>query len=251
MNSGIAGAIIITGALVGTSLAANNMVSIKQGANQICIRSNGLPNHATGQFPNRGNPHAIRPQRISVCVPSKPVKKTSSSYITRGAVGIAMNGVMIRPEAADCWDPRSPRAFSRDCSSGWHLEPMGPGNKFGLDKNNAHVDHRGLYHYHGKPIGLMSQAKGSQIGYAADGHEIHYVASKVRSGYALKSGSRPSGPKGKYDGAFVEDYQYVGGSGRLDQCNGGTLNGKYVYFATDTFPYYPRCLWGNKSRGFR
>ena len=32
--------------------------------------------------------------------------------------------------------------------------------------------------------------------------------------------------------------------------NGGTLNGKYVYFATDEFPFFPRCHWGNVSKDF-
>ena len=34
------------------------------------------------------------------------------------------------------------------------------------------------------------------------------------------------------------------------RCNGGTLNGKYVYFATDEFPFFPRCHWGNVSKDF-
>jgi hypothetical protein len=236
-------------AMSSVALAANQ-VSIKETGSQTCIQSNGLPNHASGQFPNKGNPNSISAQRISVCVTANPVRKSRANEISRGAIGIALNGVMIRPEAADYWDPSSPRGFSRDASSGWQLEPMGPGNKFGLDSNNAHVDMRGLYHYHGMPSGLGTAKDGTQIGYAADGFEIHYVGSKVKSGYALKSGKRPDGPGGNYDGSFVEDYQFTG-NGDLDQCNGGMLNGKYVYFATDTFPYYPRCLWGTIGKGFR
>lgn len=241
----------ISTALICSAAYAANQVRINNQGNQICINSNGLPNHSVGQFPNRSNPNSIRPQHISVCIPKNPKKTPRPKMINRGAIGIALNGVMIRPEAADYWDPRSPRGFSRNPNSGWRLEPMGPGNKFGLDKNNAHVDPRGLYHYHGNPIGLAGAKKGTQIGYAADGFEIHYVGSRVKSGYVLKTGTRPSGPRGKYDGSFVEDYKFVGGSGRLDQCNGGRLNGKYVYFATDTFPYYPRCLYGRQARAFR
>lgn len=236
----------------GAVFAAGNAEIIDQGS-KTCISSNGLPNHSTGNFPNSGNPHSISAQSISVCVSSNPKKKSTSSYIDRGAIGIALNGVMIRPEAADYYDPNSPRGFSRT-KTNWRLEPMGPDNTFGLDANNAHVDRRGLYHYHGMPSVLAGASGSSQIGYAADGFEIHYVGSKVKSGYTLKSGTRPSGgtnPGGKYDGSFVEDYKFVGGSGKLDKCNGGTLNGKYVYFATDTFPYYPRCLWGTVANGFR
>ena len=28
------------------------------------------------------------------------------------------------------------------------------------------------------------------------------------------------------------------------------MNGKYVYFATDEFPFFPRCHWGNVSKDF-
>ncbi|WP_244530596.1 YHYH protein [Salaquimonas pukyongi] len=235
------------------SIAANN-ARISKNAGQICIASNGLPNHAMGRFPNRGNPHAVSAQRIRVCVPSNPKKASQPRWIDRGGIGIALNGVMIRPEAADCWDPSSPRGFSRNCASGWRLEPMGPGNKFGLDQNKAHVDRRGLYHYHGMPSGLGAAKQGTLIGYAADGFEIHHAGGRVKSGYRLKPGKRPSGggnPGGRYDGSFVEDYQYTGGSGTLDACNGGMLNGKYVYFATAEFPYFPRCLYGTQAKAFR
>ena len=33
--------------------------------------------------------------------------------------------------------------------------------------------------------------------------------------------------------------------------NGGLLNGTYVYFATDRFPYYPRCLYGTQAKALR
>ncbi|MEM9140035.1 MAG: YHYH protein [Pseudomonadota bacterium] len=225
-------------------------VSITDTGSSICIRSDGLPNHATGNFPNRGNPHSIRSQNIRVCVDANPQKLAVAREIDRGAIGIGLNGVMFRPEAADYWDPNSRRGFSRR-NTGWRLEPMGPRNIFGLDSNNAHVDRRGLYHYHGKPEGLLAYAKGSHIGYSADGFEIHYVGGDVTSGWRLKSGRRPNGPGGRYDGTYVQDYEYVGGSGALDRCNGGFLNGKYVYFLTDHFPFYPRCLWGNIASGFR
>ena len=48
----------------------------------------------------------------------------------------------------------------------------------------------------------------------------------------------------KPDGTFVSDWVYKEGSGDLDACNGITLNGKYVYFVTDEYPYVGRCLKG-------
>ncbi|MEO0920847.1 MAG: YHYH protein [Pseudomonadota bacterium] len=231
------------------SFAAGN-TTINEQNSQICVNSNGLPDHSTGSFPNRGNPHAISPQNISVCVPANPSKNAQATQIDLGAIGIAINGVMIRPEAADYWDPNSPRGFSRN-NSEWRLEPMGVPEMLGLDTNNAHVDNRGIYHYHGKPTGLLESLYGSLVGYAADGFEIHYVGAAAQSGWALKEGTRPNGPGGSYDGTYVEDYEYVGGRELLDECNGALLNGDYVYFVTDTFPFYPRCLWGDVAGGFR
>jgi len=94
----------------------------------------------------------------------------------------------------DWYDATSPRGFSRDRSSGWNLEGIGSANTLGMDRNNAHLDHRGLYHYHGVPIGLLKVSTSSHIGYAADGFEIHYVGADAKSSYILKPGTRPTAP---------------------------------------------------------
>lgn len=228
---------------------SHNEVRITESGGQRCIISNGIPDHGTGQFPNSGNPHSIREQSVRLCVTMNP-KRGNRARDVRGSVGVALNGVQFRPGTADYYDPSSRRGFSRNRSSGWNLEGMGARTQLGLDRNNAHVDERGLYHYHGVASALKNLDSGSLIGYAADGFEIHYRGSGVRSSWQLKSGTRPSGPGGRYDGTYNEDWQYVAGSGTLDECNGGMLNGKFVYFATDTYPFYPRCLWGQASRDF-
>jgi len=230
--------------------AHDNQVSISKVDGKICIRSNGLPNHSTGRFPNRGNPNSIRAQRIRYCFTQRPAKGSKPRW-HRGSIGVALNGVTIRPGTADYWDPRAKHGFSRNGSSGWNLEGVGASRQLGMDNNNAHVDERGLYHYHGVPNGLLNTVSGSLIGYAADGFEIRYLGNRVKSGWTLKQGNRPDGPGGRYDGTYNQDWEYTGGAGRLDVCNGGTLNGKYVYFATTTYPFYPRCLWGKPSRDFR
>ena len=51
-------------------------------------------------------------------------------------------------------------------------------------------------------------------------------------------------------GAFTQDYEYIEGSGDLDQCNGryGVTpefpDGIYYYVVTDDFPFFTRCLKG-------
>ncbi len=245
----ITGAIVAALAATATVQAHDSEVSITESGGQRCIVANGLPDHATGQFPNAGNPHTISEQDIRLCVAANPVKNSQPTMV-RGSVGVAINGVQFRPGTADYWDPSSPRGFSRDRSSGWNLEGLGAADLLGMDQNNAHVDERGLYHYHGVADALADAAHGTLIGYAADGFEIHYVGDAVSSSYRLKSGTRTSGPGGAHDGTYNEDWEYVAGSGTLDQCNGGMLNGAFVYFATDTYPFFPRCMWGDISSDF-
>ena len=71
----------------------------------------------------------------------------------------------------------------------------------------------------------------------------------LRSGYRNTSGILSDRPYGFNSGFFVEDYTFDN-SGDLDECNGQKFEGKYVYFATDTFPFFPRCHWGKISKDF-
>lgn len=241
--------LILLGCSISLVVYANNaQISIE--GHQRCISANGLPDHSTGQFPNRGNPHTISTQHIHYCFPIQPTKNNTPRP-QHGSIGVALNGITIRPGTADYWDASSHRGHSRDRRSGWNLEGLGSRELLGMDNNNAHVDNTGLYHYHGIADALVQSTahKGTLIGYAADGFEIHYVSSQTSS-YQLKMGARPSGPGGRYDGSYNEDWQYVAGSGTLDPCNGGQLNGHFVYFATKTYPFFPRCLWGNASSDF-
>jgi hypothetical protein len=173
------------------------------------------------------------------------------------ASGITLSGILLRPGTAEYYDPTGRRGFSRDRSSGWRVEGMGAASQLGMDHANAHVDHRGLYHYHAPADiwtgDLIGNEGDSLIGYAADGFEIHYVGDQARSSWQLKSGTRPSGvdsPGGRYDGTYEQDYTYRAGSGTLDECNGATVAGRYIYFATHSYPFFPRCFKGTVSDDF-
>ena len=216
---------------------------------QSCISSDGTPNHEIGNFPTRGNPHKFKRQRIKFCFSKSPIKTDKNKYVA-SVVGVTLTGIPIRPGTADWFDRNSPRKHSKDKSSGLNLEAIRPFEKiFGIDRFNGHVDHRGLYHYHkSNPLLLLNDEP--LIGYAADGFEILYTPEEVKPSWQLKKGNRKVEPFGKFDGAFKEDYEFVEGSGDLDECNGKFVDGQYKYFATDTFPFFPRCHWGNVSRDF-
>jgi hypothetical protein len=229
------------------------------------IVSNGIPDHAYGRFPNRGNPHYIRAQNYEFRVPLKPVAANRATQ-SRGALfGVALNGVVFDPGTAEFWNG----------DRRWNYEALSGKINLGMDANNAHVQPDGSYHYHGLPTGLIKNRTREKtmtlIGYAADGFPIyatfgHAVADdaksdlkRMRSSYRLKKGTRPGGqegPGGAYDGTFTADYEYVAGSGDLDEYNGrfGVTSeypqGIYHYFVTEEFPNIPRFFKGTPDNSF-
>lgn len=244
MALGIAAAIAAVPALL---WAFSNFVQVQDLAGYRYIRSNGIPDHSTGQFPNAHNPNTISPQEYTFRVPENPRLTGSDHDYGHNLFGVALNGVPFDPGTAEFWDD--------DPGSGWNYEALSGKINLGIDQNHAHVQPNGAYHYHGVPMGFLLQTKktaaGSLIGYAADGFPVYYQSGK-RPSYRVKTGARPSGPGGNYDGSFVQDYEYVPGSGDLDSCNGEKTKEEpgYRYYLTDQFPFVPRCLKGTPDPSF-
>ena len=119
------------------------------------------------------------------------------------------------------------------------------------------------------PEGFVSKRGGDSstmtlIGWAADGFPIYArygfsVADDASSEIRAMQGSyelvasvpanRPSTDSYPM-GTFAQDWEYVAGSGDLDECNGrfGVTpefpGGIYHYYATDSYPYFQRCVRG-------
>lgn len=243
-----------------------NQVTIEIVGYDRVIKSNGIPNHQTGQFPNSGNPNPITPQSHEYRVPAQP-KIADRVTPMHGEFGVAINGVPFDPGAGEFYDGEP----------GWQYEPLSGAIDLGIDLSHAHVQPTGKYHYHGLPTGLIDSvqvqagAHSPLIGWAADGFPIYAVygfsdpkdaksaIQKLTSSYQLKHGERPGGdaPPGKYDGTFVRDYEFVAGSGDLDECNGRVTvtpefpEGSYAYFLTENWPVVPRMYRGTPSADFR
>jgi hypothetical protein len=233
--------------------------------------ANGLPDHEVGTFPNRNNPPAIAAQNVRASMPLNPVLTAVAT--TRGGpradAGFLLNGVKIDPSTAGTCDANGASCTMARGTGPWSLEAMGQKTfNFGTDSNNAHVQPGGAYHYHGIPEGYLAKmGKGETmtlIGWAADGFPIyarygHSVANDAKSSikvikgsYQFKAVPSPNRPStSAYPlGTFTQDYEYVAGSGDLDECNGriGVTPefpaGTYHYFATDSYPYLQRCVKG-------
>jgi hypothetical protein len=201
-----------------------------------------------GQFPNRANPNAFVVQNLRFCFPTEP---QIADTVTEGlmTVGVSTTGVPIRPYTAGYYDPNGRRNLSRNPSD-WRQQAMHDPRSLGMDDQNAHVDRSGLYHYHGVSFDLLAAQGSTLIGYAPDGYEIRYSPDTAISSWQLKAGTRPTPPSGAYDGMFEEDFEFLAGSGSLDECNGGVVDGTYTYFATDTYPFFPRCFKGEVNAQF-
>jgi len=53
------------------------------------------------------------------------------------------------------------------------------------------------------------------------------------------------GPRGRFDGSYTEDFEFISGSGDLDECHGFLTDDKqYSYILTHEFPFVPRCRRG-------
>lgn len=228
--------------------AHENETSMSQRGEMTCIASNGVPDHDMGRFPNRANPNAFREQTLQFCFPTQP---EMAGTVTEGlmTVGVSVTGVPIRPYTAGYYDPNGRRNLGQTPSD-WRQQAMHDARSLGMDEQNGHVDRSGLYHYHAVSSDLMAGQGGTLLGYAPDGFEIRYSPSTATSSWQLRLGTRASAPGGAFDGSFEEDFEYNAGSGTLDACNGASVNGTYTYFATASYPYFPRCFKGKVNAQF-
>ncbi len=241
------------------------------------LAANGIPDHAVGIFPNNNNPNTITVQAVADSFSLTPIETTTATTLggPAGTTGYVLNGVKIDANTAGSCDDSGDNCSLIGNSGDWHIEALGHNSfNFGTDDNNAHVQPGGAYHYHGMPEGFVTKQGGDNtkmtlIGWAADGFPIYArygytVASDATSAIKAMTGSyqlkaevptsRPS--TNTYAlGTFGEDWEYVAQSGDLDQCNGrfGVTPefplGIYHYYATDTYPYFQRCVKGEVASG--
>ena len=263
-----------------TDITENNQPSlnIASNASWSCgtsdrdLVANGIPDHEVGEFPNPNNPNAISAQDVRETFTLAPSLAGAPTYLggPTGPSGYVLNGVKIDPgTAGSCFS-------ANNCSlsnprGDWHIEALGQSHfDFGDDDNNAHVQPGGAYHYHGMPEGFLDKlgATGNDmvlIGWASDGFPIYArwgyddpdsTDSDIRvitSSYQLRDNPPADRPSTDlYElGTFTEDWEYQAGSGDLDECNGrfGVTPdfpaGIYHYYATDTYPYFQRCVSGS------
>ena len=226
------------------------------------IVTNALPNHETGLFPNSGNPNTISAQSNRYEFPTNPAYRGAAVEVH--VPGVAVNGVKFEPGTAE----------TVTCVTGetYRVEGLQDTFNLGMDFNNAHVQPTGEYHYHGLShllAEVLDHSGGElvHVGFAADGYLIYISTTDIyKPSYQLTASLRTGsdcqvslgGVRGPNkvvggtapDGTYTSDWEYVPGSGDLDECNGTFIEDRYLYLVTNEFPYISRCLKGefNESR---
>lgn len=123
------------------------------------IITNGIPNHAIGEFGTQrvtpcGRPTQLAVQSKTYKLPVNPTitdagPKKHVFFTVPTVFGVALNGVPFDPEAAE-W-------YRCNEETGWQKSALNhPDMATDLDCNNGHIQPDGAYHYHGLPVGLYT-----------------------------------------------------------------------------------------------
>ena len=135
----------------------NARVSFK--GDYMIVRSNGMPNHPTGEFPNPSNPNSIREQKLEFWIPLNPKKASKPITTPFGPIGVAINGIPFFNQ------------YNREGGDAVRLETF--------DSCCGHPNEIGMYHYHKYPTCIKSpfhDPKGQHsplIGFMFDGFAIY------------------------------------------------------------------------------
>jgi len=212
----------------------------------VYVASTGLPNHFYNEPQAKAQKYVFQFARN----PNVVDEKTSTPI---GAVGVATNGVPIYSSMITATEKLGGTEYTKN-------------NVFAKleaeqEDGSGQATPEGMFYYQSDPKFLYekdAETHSPIIGFAFDGNPIYgpygYTASNNRtikvqeSSYQLRTAPRADGSNA--DGRFIEDYEYVPGSGDLDQHNGRFIvtpeypNGTYAYFVTVdpndvTKPVYP------------
>lgn len=210
---------------------------------EIVVRSAGLSTHYLGPLQSNPDPQPMV-QEYVFHLPRYPQASVSRPATPAEYAGVFLNGVPIFNQFQTSYQGRNL----------WHFDPLGARDG------------------HSAP-GLLEQLASQPadhspiIGFALDGFPVYgpwHDGHRMRSSYRLRAitkrvtwanGTRlidaQRGPdvSAAYPlGTFAEDYEYVPGSGDLDESNGALVNGAYAYFLStgpDGRPEYPYLIGGS------
>ncbi|MEM7036779.1 MAG: YHYH protein [Bacteroidota bacterium] len=252
----------------------------------VYIKASGIPSYFASLV--HTSVHAPADQNYIMELPRNPVPTANGQSLTMGFRGIWTNGTYVAGQGDNqYYDPNS-QGLTEWGRVAWYFEgiifsgPNPTNSPFGdFDESLAHSTASNQYHYHVYNAGIITDVTDSAghspiVGYAFDGYPIYgpygysdpnnpnSSITRIKSSYQkrnmmnrnfLPDGSPSVNPppiNPNYPiGCFIQDYEYLAGSGHLDQHNGRLCvtpeypDTTYAYFVTldDTlgpaFPYNP------------
>jgi hypothetical protein len=246
----------------------SNVQQVQYSTNNVYVTATCIPDYSIGPWTN--NPNTPVNQNFLYKITRNPVQNLGTLVSTpMGHIGVWSNGVSVF-NARDGMSYNNMGIWNRDA---FVFEGISFDNCLG------HPAPNGEYHNHINPTCLYDDTDNSVhapiIGYAFDGFPIYGaygydnpngtgIFRKMETSYQLRNiTSRTTLPDGtilsasqygpaigaQYPlGSFLEDYEYIAGSGDLDEHNGRFCvtpdypNGIYAYFVTidvNEDPLYP------------
>jgi hypothetical protein len=213
--------------------ARPNVHSVEVSKTSITVRSSGIALRYLGLLQSPPVPQTTVRDFVFE-LPREPRPAAVHARIPVDIAGVFVNGMPIYNQC---------ETLSYNGANLWHYDAVA-NNDDGTLTAAGHP-HKELAH---RPVpGLLEQIDaGVLIGYALDGYPIY--GKRMRSSYRFrKIAHRRTLPDGteltpeQYGpdvtsaeplGTFAEDYEFVPGSGDLDEFNGRVINGSYAYFLT-------------------
>lgn len=247
----------------------SNCQLVQYSTSNVYVSCTCIPGYDIG--PWTGNPNVASNQNFVYKITRNPQHNTGTpTAIGLGHIGVWTNGVSI---------------FNADDAQTYNNQGVWHRNAYffegqGFDSCLGHPQQNGEYHHHVSPNCLYDNADSTHhspiIGYAFDGFPVYGAYAytntngtgpikRMRPSYQKRvmtdrttlPGGGPAASAGPaisatYPiGAFIQDYEYVAGSGDLDSANGRFCitpeypSGTYAYFVTidsTLTPVYPYTL---------
>jgi hypothetical protein len=248
--------IINTTGAVGYNNIPSNIQQVQYSPNNVYVTATCIPGYDIG--PWAGNPNIPANQNFLFKITRNPVQNTGTPIATGlGHIGVFTNGVSI-------FNPKDAMSYMNQ--NVWYQNAIvveGPS----FDLCLGHPAPNGEYHHHLNPTCLYDDSvtilHSPIVGFAFDGFPVygaHAYANangtggitRMKSSYAKRNiTSRTTLPDGSTAssagptvsttyplGYYIEDYEYIAGSGDLDEHNGRFCvtpdypSGMYCYFVT-------------------
>ena len=244
---------------------SSDVKTVCYNATDVYIRANGLTSYTMG--PWLQNPNVPSSQEWVFKIPRNPIEANGINTNTPfgGAQAVCINGVVMFGYGDGNSYSSVQGANVGNGDGNWDTDAWVSEGATMDASGGGHATMTGVYHYHATPFALYTDPSTGHsviIGYAFDGFPIYgpfgYAnatdsnsgITRMVSSYQLRSiadrtilpdasNSTPPGPAVSASfplGTYVQDYEYVMGSGTLDE-----FNGRYCYtpeYPTGTYAYF-------------